>query len=63
MPQLMIDISIDHIAELINAMNRQEVETLSLLLTEDGKELLERKQDLALNRVKFLSRDEVFDDV
>ncbi len=62
MPQLMIDISIDHIAELINAMNQQEMETLSLLLTADGKELLDRKQDLASKRVQFLTRDQVFDD-
>ncbi len=63
MPQLMLDVSVDHIADLINAMSRQEVETLSLLLTEDGEELLNRKQDLDLKRVKFLTRDEVFDDV
>ncbi len=63
MPQLMLDISIDHIAELINSMSQQEVETLSLLLTEDGNDLLERKKDLALNRVQFLTRDQVFNDV
>lgn len=63
MPQVMIDLSIDYIAKLINAMNHQEIETLSLLLTEEGKELLERKEDLLLKRVKFLSREEVFRDV
>jgi len=63
MPQVMIDLSIDYIAKLITAMNRQELETLSLLLTEEGKDLLERKQDLLLERVKFLSREETFRDV
>ncbi len=63
MPQVMIDFSIDRIAMLINSMSQQELETLFLLLTEDGKELLERKKDLALNRVNFLTRDEVFDDI
>ncbi len=61
MPQLMVDISIHKVAEIIQAMNSPEIETLYLLLTADGKELLTRKQDLELNRVKFLSREEVFD--
>lgn len=63
MPQVMIDLSIDYIAKLITAMNHQELETLSLLLTEEGKDLLERKQDLLLKSVKFLSREETFRDV
>jgi len=61
MPQLMVDISIHKIAEIIRAMNPPEMETLYLLLTDEGKELLTRKQDLELNRVKFLSREKVFD--
>jgi hypothetical protein len=60
MPQVMTDLSIDDIAKLITAMNHQELETLSLLLTEEGKDLLKRKQDLLLERVKFLSREEIF---
>ena len=44
-------------------MTHQELETLSLLLTDEGKELLERKRDLLLNRVTFLSREETFGDV
>lgn len=63
MPQVMIDLSVDYIAKLIEAMNHQELETLSLLLTEEGKELLERKNDLLLKRVTFLSREETFHDV
>jgi hypothetical protein len=61
MPQLMVDISIHKVAEIIQSMNSPEIETLYLLLTDEGKELLTRKQDLELNRVKFLSREEVFD--
>ena len=61
MPQLLLDISIHKVAEIIRAMNTPELETLYLLLTDEGKELLSRKQDLELNRVKFLSREEVFD--
>ncbi len=63
MPQIMMDISVDYIAKVINAMTHQELETLSLLLTDEGKELLERKRDLQLKRVTFLSREETFGDV
>lgn len=63
MPQLTVDISIHKIAEIIQAMNAQEMETLHLLLTQEGKELLERKQDVELKRVEFLTRDEIFVDV
>ncbi len=61
MPQLTVDLSIHKVVEMIQAMNPQEIETLYLLLTQDGKELLERKQDVELKRVEFLTRDEVFD--
>ncbi|MGI0483527.1 hypothetical protein ACN4EE_22435, partial [Geminocystis sp. CENA526] len=58
---LSIDIPIQNIAELITSMNKQEIETLYLLLTEEGAELLERKNDVLLKRLKFLNRDEAFD--
>ncbi len=54
-------ISNGNIAKIIRSMNSQEIETLYLLLTKEGKELLERKKDSELGRVKFLTRDEVFD--
>lgn len=61
MPQLMVDVSIHKIAEIIRTMNPPEMETLYLLLTDEGTDLLNRKQDLELNRVKFLTREDVFD--
>ncbi len=61
MTELLIDIPIKNIAQLITSMNKQEIETLYLLLTEEGEELLERKKDVVFKRVKFLSRDEAFD--
>jgi hypothetical protein len=61
MPEMMIDIAVDEVAKVIKAMNEKEVETLTLLLTEEGAELLERKKDLELRKVKFLTRDEAFD--
>jgi len=61
MPQMMLDVSVNNIAEIIKSMNFQEIETLYLLLTNDGKELLKRKKDLDFKRVKFLTREEAFD--
>ena len=61
MPEMMIDIPVKEVAKMIKVMTEQEIETLGLLLTEEGAELLERKKDLELNRVKFLTRDEAFD--
>lgn len=61
MTELLIDIPIENIAKLITSMNKQEIETLYLLLTEEGTELLQRKNDVLLNKVKFLDRDEAFD--
>ncbi len=61
MPETKINIPIKKIAKMIDSMNKQEIETLYLLLTKEGKELLERKKDLELKRVKFLNRDETFD--
>jgi hypothetical protein len=57
----MVDISIHKIAEIIRTMNPPEMETLYLLLTDEGTDLLNRKQDLELNRVKFLTREDIFD--
>jgi len=61
MTELLIDIPIENIAKLISSMNKQEIETLYLLLTEEGAELLQRKNDVLLKKVKFLDRDEAFD--
>jgi len=61
MPEMMIDIPVNEVAKMIRAMNEGEMETLTLLLTEEGNELLERKKDLELKKVKFLTRDEAFD--
>jgi len=61
MPEMILDIPVKDVAKIIKAMSEEEMETLSLLLSEEGAELLERKKDLELNRVKFLTRDEAFD--
>lgn len=61
MPETKINIPIKQIAKMIGSMNKKEIETLYLLLTKEGKELLERKKDLDLGKVKFLNRGEAFD--
>jgi hypothetical protein len=60
MPQMMIDVSVNNIAQIIKSMSSQEIETLYLLLTDEGKELLKRKNDLDSKRVKFITREDVF---
>lgn len=61
MPEMMIGITVNEVAKVIKAMNEQEMETLALLLTDEGAELLERKTDLELKKVTFLTREEAFD--
>jgi hypothetical protein len=60
MPQITLNISIEDMAKIINSMSKEDLETLSLMVTDEGKEILERKKDIELGRVKTLSREEVF---
>jgi hypothetical protein len=55
-----INIPIDTVADLIKHMNKKEIETLSLLLSKEGKTVLKRKKDIESKKVKTLSRDDVF---
>ena len=61
MPEMMLDIPMTKLAGMINNMNRREIETLYMLLTEEGSELLERNRDLKLKKVKYLTEEQVFD--
>ena len=61
MPEVMVDLSVKNVANLIRSMSAQEIETLYLLLTKKGEELLQRKKDLEQQKVKLLTREEVFD--
>ena len=61
MPQMTVNIKIKEIAKAIACMEKRELETLSIMLSDEGKELLERKQDIETNRVNTLSKEEVFD--
>ena len=55
-----VTVSVATIAEKIKKFNKKDLETLSLLLTDQRKELLRRKKDLIKKKVKTLSRNEVF---
>ena len=61
MPQMTINIKIEEIAKAIACMEKRDLETISIMLSDEGKELLERKQDIETKRVNTLSKEEVFD--
>ena len=61
MPEMTINIKIEEIAKAIACMEKRDLETLSIILSDEGKELLERKQDIETKRVNTLSKEEVFD--
>jgi len=55
-----LTVSLETIADTIKKLNKKELETLTDLLTDKGRELLKRKRDIEQKKVKALSRDEVF---
>jgi hypothetical protein len=61
MPEMTVDVPIRQLAHMINRLNRKELETLSLFLTEEGSELLRRNRDLESDDLEYLSEDEAFD--
>ena len=61
MPEMTVAIPVNEVAKVIRAMNEEEIETLALLLSGEGAELLQRKKDLELRKVKFITREEAFD--
>ena len=61
MPKVMVNLSLEDLVRIIKSMDEEEIETLSLMLSGEDKELLERKRDIETGKVKTLSRKEVFD--
>ena len=55
-----LSVSVENIADSINKMEKNELETLLMLLSEDGKELLKRKKDIENGKIKGVTREEVF---
>jgi|WetSurMetagenome_2_1015567.scaffolds.fasta_scaffold1028911_1 hypothetical protein len=60
MPELTVAVQVSDVARAIKIMNKEEIETLTLLLTEEGAELLDRKKDFERNKEAFLSPEDVF---
>ncbi|MBN2079361.1 MAG: hypothetical protein JW838_10365 [Spirochaetes bacterium] len=56
-----IDNSVESVAKAIKKMNKRELETLTLLLTDDGRALLKRKKEIESGKVKAVSRDDIFE--
>jgi len=61
MPEMTVDVPIRQLAGMINRLNRKDLETLTMFLTEEGSELLERNRDLESKSVEYLTEDEAFD--
>jgi hypothetical protein len=56
-----LTISVETIAETIKKLNKKDLERLTILLSDTGRELLKRKREIERKKVKPLSREEVFD--
>ena len=61
MVEMNIQIPVENIAGVINSMDPEELETLCVLISEQGKELIDRKNDIETGSVQLLSREETFD--
>ncbi len=61
MAETCIQIPVENIAGMIKDMDAKELETLCVLMSELGQELIDRKSDLETGEVQLLSREEVFD--
>lgn len=61
MAEMHIEIPVESIAGMIKKMDSKELETLCFLISDQDKELLERKQDIESEKVQLISREEVFD--
>ena len=59
MPEVMVNISMKHLAKIIRTLPSQELEILYLLLTKEGKELNKRRGEVEHNTVQLLTQEEV----
>jgi hypothetical protein len=56
-----VDSCIEELADAITHLDEQERETLLMLLSPDGEELLRRKREIDEGRVSTLSETQLFD--
>lgn len=62
MPHMTFDVSIDSLADIIKSLSESERETLAILFSDRGQELLKRKEEIEQGRVTPISEAELFDD-
>lgn len=55
-----IDISVENLANTINKLSKQDIETLLIILNKDGNDLIDRINDVKNKKVKTLSKEEIF---
>jgi len=56
-----VNIRLEALAETIKKLSKKDLEIFSLLLSDEGGELLKRKRELENKTAKALPREEVFD--
>ncbi len=56
-----VTVSVQNLANTIKKLNKKQIEELSILISDQSKELSSRRNDVLENKVKTLKRDEVFD--
>lgn len=57
---LEIKINVANLAKTIKKLKKDDLEILTLLISEEGKELLKRKKEIVGKKIKTLSQEEVF---
>ena len=60
MPKMTIDMTVEDIADTLTHLSDEERETLLLLLSPEGKELLKRKEEIENGSIATLSHSDVF---
>ena len=55
-----VTVSVQNLAQAIKKLNKQQMDELAILISDNSKELSSRKKDIEENKVKTLTRDEIF---
>lgn len=61
MPRMTVELSIEELAEAIARLDEEERETLLVLLSRDGEQLLRRKREIDEGQIPTLSETQLFD--
>ena len=55
-----VTVSVQNLAQAIKKLNKQQIDELAILISDKSNELSSRKKDIEENKVKTLTRDEIF---